>query len=157
MTEKLTGGQAIVKSLIAEGIDTVFGLPGVQNDWLYNAFFDYKDKIKVIHSDMNKAQRIWRWVTTWPQEKKAFIMSFQGPGFLNSTAALVTAYGLGARVMCLVGQIPTKAEGRGWSVLHEIPHQMEMLKNLTKWADKIDSPLTTTDKIEQAFKQLRSE
>jgi len=32
-TQRLTGGEAIVKSLIHQGVDTVFGLPGVQNDW----------------------------------------------------------------------------------------------------------------------------
>ncbi|MEZ4656855.1 MAG: thiamine pyrophosphate-binding protein [Caldilineaceae bacterium] len=34
---KVTGGEAIVQSLIAHGVDTLFGLPGVQNDHLYNA------------------------------------------------------------------------------------------------------------------------
>ena len=46
----MTGGQAVVECLIKAGIHTVFGLPGVQNDWLYNGFYDYRDKIKVIHS-----------------------------------------------------------------------------------------------------------
>ena len=47
---KLTGGQAVVRSLIKEGVDTVFGLPGVQNDWLYNAFYDYQKEIRVLHT-----------------------------------------------------------------------------------------------------------
>ena len=45
-----TGGEAIVEALIAHGVDTLFGLPGVQNDWLYNALFDNRDKIHVIHT-----------------------------------------------------------------------------------------------------------
>ena len=47
---QLTGGEATVEALIAHGIHTVFGLPGVQNDWFYNALFDRRERIKVIHT-----------------------------------------------------------------------------------------------------------
>ena len=47
---KVSGGEAIVQSLIAHGVDTVFGLPGVQNDHLFNAFYDNRDKLRVVHS-----------------------------------------------------------------------------------------------------------
>ena len=38
----MTGGEAIVQSLLTHGVDTLFGLPGVQNDWLYNALYDQR-------------------------------------------------------------------------------------------------------------------
>jgi acetolactate synthase-1/2/3 large subunit len=44
-----TGGEAIVDALLAHGVDTLFGLPGIQNDWLYNALFDARP-IRVIHT-----------------------------------------------------------------------------------------------------------
>ena len=47
---KVTGGEAIVRSLIAQGVDTIFGLPGVQSDHLFNALYDHRDKIRVVHS-----------------------------------------------------------------------------------------------------------
>ena len=47
---RLSGGEAVVQSLIKEGVDTVFGLPGIQNDWLYNAFYDARDDIRVLHT-----------------------------------------------------------------------------------------------------------
>ena len=50
MMQKMTGGEAVVQSLIAHGVDTLFGLPGVQNDWLYNALYDHQDRIRVIHT-----------------------------------------------------------------------------------------------------------
>lgn len=156
MKEKLTGGQAVVKSLIAEGVDTVFGLPGVQNDWLYNAFFDYRDKIRVIHPRHEQGAAYMALGYSLASGKEGVYNVVPGPGFLNSTAGLVTAYGLNAKVMCLVGQIPTKAQGKGWSVLHEIPDQMSILRNLTKWAEKVVSPQETPLKIAQAFKQLRT-
>jgi acetolactate synthase-1/2/3 large subunit len=45
-----------------------------------------------------------------------------GPGFLNTTAALATAYSTGARVLCLTGQIPSRAIGKGHGHLHEVPN-----------------------------------
>jgi acetolactate synthase-1/2/3 large subunit len=46
----MTDGEAMVQSLLAHGLDTVFGLPGVQNDWLYNALYDAGGRVRVIHT-----------------------------------------------------------------------------------------------------------
>jgi acetolactate synthase-1/2/3 large subunit len=154
MKEKLTGGQLVVRSLIAAGTDTVFGLPGVQNDWLFNAFFDYKDKIRVIHTRHEQGAAYMALGYNLASGKVGVYSVVPGPGFLNSTAALATAYGLGARVLSLVGQIPSKAQWMGWSVLHELPAQLDILLKLTKWAEKIESKAEIPIKIAKAFKQL---
>ena len=49
-SEKLSGGDALVRSLIIEGIDTVFGLPGIQLDPMFNALHDSGNAISVINS-----------------------------------------------------------------------------------------------------------
>ena len=46
----VTGGEAIVESLVAHGVDTIFALPGVQNDHLFNALYEAQDRVKVIHT-----------------------------------------------------------------------------------------------------------
>ena len=45
---QLTTGQAIVQSLLRQGVDTVFGMPGVQTYDLFDAFYDVEDKIRVV-------------------------------------------------------------------------------------------------------------
>jgi acetolactate synthase-1/2/3 large subunit len=154
MKEKLTGGQLVVKSLIAAGTDTVFGLPGVQNDWLFNAFYDYQDKIRVIHTRHEQGAAYMALGYNLASGKPGVYSVVPGPGVLNSSAGLVTAYGLSAKVLCLVGQIPSKAQGKGWNVLHEVPGQLDILKALTKWADAVKSPSEAPLKIAQAFRQL---
>ena len=37
---RMTGGEAVVRALLANGVDTIFGLPGVQNDALFSALRD---------------------------------------------------------------------------------------------------------------------
>ena len=79
-----------------------------------------------------------------------------GPGFLNTTAALSTAYAVNAPVMALVGQIPTGAQGKGHGLLHEIPDQIGILERLTKSAHRITGSADAADSITAAFRDLVS-
>jgi len=79
-----------------------------------------------------------------------------GPGFLNSTAALATAYSTGARVLALVGQIPGRAIGKGHGYLHEIPDQLGILRTLTKNAERAARPQDAPGVVARAFAQLSS-
>ena len=51
----MTGGQALVQSLKREGVDTIFGLPGVQLDWAFDALYDERDSIRVDHTRHEQA------------------------------------------------------------------------------------------------------
>ena len=48
MAESMTGGEAIVRSLLVHGVDTVFAIPGVQTYNLFDAFARAGDQVKVI-------------------------------------------------------------------------------------------------------------
>ena len=153
---KLTGGQAVVRSLIKEGVDTVFGLPGVQNDWLYNAFYDYREEIKVLHTRHEQGAGYMALGYNLASGKVGVCNIVPGPGFLNSSAALATAWGLNAKVLSLVGQIPLKAQGKGRGVLHEIPDQLSIQRQLTKWAERATSPDDIPRLMAAAFHQLHN-
>src|SRR5204863_7459609 len=77
-----------------------------------------------------------------------------GPGVLNTTAALATAYATNAPVLCISGQIPSTLIGRGFGLLHEVPDQLSILRGLTKWAARIDHPSETGKRVNEAFRQL---
>src|SRR5262249_60195205 len=77
-----------------------------------------------------------------------------GPGFLTSTAALATAYSTGAKVFALIGQIPSRGIGKGFGYLHEIPDQLGILRTVTKWADRAESPQAAPGLVARAFQQL---
>ena len=153
---ELTGGQAVVQSLIDQGIDTIFGLPGVQNDWLYNALYDQSDKIRVIHTRHEQGAAYMALGYAMARGDIGVYSVVPGPGFLNSSAALATAYGLNAKVLCLVGQIPSVKIGKGEGLLHEIPDQLGVMRSLTKWADTVDRPAAVPTKVAEAFRQLNS-
>ncbi|WP_339856263.1 thiamine pyrophosphate-binding protein, partial [uncultured Nisaea sp.] len=49
-SSSMTGGTALVRALTENGIDTVFGLPGIQLDGLFNAFYDARNSLRVINA-----------------------------------------------------------------------------------------------------------
>lgn len=153
---KVSGGEAIVQSLIAHGVDTVFGLPGVQNDHLFNAFYDNRDKIRVIHSRHEQGAAYMALGYALATGKVGVCSVVPGPGFLNATAALATAYSTNAKVLCLVGQIQSDSINKGYGLLHEIPNQIEILRTLTKWADRIETPADAPSLVAEAFRQLNA-
>ncbi len=151
-----TGGEATVDALIAHGVRTLFGLPGIQNDWLYNALFDNRDRIRVIHTrhEQGCAYMALGWALATGEP--AVFNVVPGPGLLNATAGMATAYALNAKVFCLTGQILSRNIGRGVGDLHEIPHQPEVLRGLTKWNDIALHPSDAGRKVAQAFFELES-
>ena len=151
-----TGGEAVVDALVAHGIHTLFGLPGIQNDWLYNALFDARDKIKVIHTRHEQGTAYMALGYTLVTGKPSVFNVVPGPGVLNASAGLATAYALNARVFCLTGQIASHQICKGLGQLHEIPHQSEVLSGLTKWSDIVLHAADAGRKVAQAFYEINS-
>ena len=79
-----------------------------------------------------------------------------GPGVLNSGAALCTAYGANAPVLCITGNIMAHLIGRGRGQLHELPDQLALLRGITKWSERINHPTEAPGVMAEAFRQLRT-
>jgi acetolactate synthase-1/2/3 large subunit len=88
-------------------------------------------------------------------EPSAYVV-VPGPGFLNTTAALSTAYAVNAPVLALTGQIQQSMIGRNVGLLHELPDQLAIMRGLTKWADRITSPGAAPGLVNEAFRRLLS-
>ena len=152
--ERMTGGGALVEMLCRHGVDTLFALPGVQNDALFVALYDAGDKIRVIHPRHEQAAAYMAFGYARASGKVGAYAVVPGPGLLNTTAALATAYATNTPVLCISGQIPSTLIGRGFGLLHEVPDQLAILKGLTKWAARISHPTETGKLVNEAFRQL---
>jgi acetolactate synthase-1/2/3 large subunit len=151
---RMTGGRALVEMLCRHGVDTLFALPGVQNDALFVALYDAGDKIRVIHPRHEQAAAYMAFGYARASGKVGAYAVVPGPGVLNTTAALATAYATNTPVLCISGQIPSNLIGRGFGLLHEVPDQLAILRGLTKWAARIDHPSETGKRVNEAFRQL---
>ena len=156
MNTTRTGGEALVRGLLSHGIDTIFGLPGVQNDHFYNAVYDAGGQIRHIHTRHEQGAAYMALGYALASGKTGVYVVVPGPGFLNTTAALATAYATNAPVLCLAGQIHTDQIGRGYGMLHEIPDQLGVMRSLTKWARRAETPGELPQLLAMALSEMRS-
>lgn len=153
---ELTGGQALVQSLKAQGINTIFGLPGVQLDWAFSALWEEQDSIRVIHPRHEQTTAYMADGYARSTGKVGTSLVVPGPGLLNAAAGLSTAYATNSPVLCVSGQIQSDLIGVERGVLHEIKNQLEMIGSVTKWAGRAMTPQEIPGLVSQAFEQLLS-
>ena len=137
---RMTTAEAVVESLLQHGIDTLFALPGVHNDHLFDAAQRAADRFRVIHPRHEQTAAYMALGAALVTGKPQAFSVVPGPGILNASAALLTAYGMGAPVIALAGQIPSFAIDQGHGHLHEIHDQLGLLRHITKSAARIRSP-----------------
>ena len=106
-TTKMSGGTAIVDALIRNGVDTVFGIPGVQLDPLFDAFHHAKNRIRVVHTRHEQGAGYMALGYAQATGRVGTCVVVPGPGLLNATAAISTGYSLNSQMLCIVGQIPS--------------------------------------------------
>src|SRR5262245_46731360 len=151
-----TGGMAIVEALIANGVDTVFGLPGAQLYPLFDALQQRGDRVRTVGARHEQACGYMAFGYARSTGRPGVYAVVPGPGVLNTTAALCTAYGCCAPVLCVTGQVPSAFLGRGRGHLHELPDQLATLRTLVKWAARIERPADAPEAINEAFRQRLS-
>ena len=151
---KMTGGEAIIKSLRANGVDTIFALPGGQLDFLFDAMYKEGEDLRLIHTRHEQGTAYMAYGYAKSTGKVGTCAVVPGPGLLNAAGALCTAWSNYAPVLCISGQIPSTAIGKGYGDLHEINDQLGMISHITKWAHPIDHPAQAPELIGEAFKQL---
>ncbi|WP_375161226.1 thiamine pyrophosphate-dependent enzyme [Bradyrhizobium sp. RDT46] len=150
----LTGGEAIVSGLVAHGVDTVFGLPGAQVYGLFDAF--HQAQLKVIGARHEQACGYMAFGYARSSGKPGVFSVVPGPGVLNASAALLTAFGCNEPVLCVTGQVPTQFLGKGRGHLHEMPDQLATLRTYVKWADRIEYPGNAPTIVARAFQEMMS-
>ncbi len=154
--KSMTTADAVVGSLTANGIDKIFCLPGVQNDQLFVALHGAQDRIRAIHTRHEQGAAYMALGAAMATGKPQAYAVVPGPGFLNSTGALCTAYACNAPVLAITGQIPQALIGRNLGMLHELPDQLGVMQRLAKWAERIRAPHEAPHIMNEAFRQMIS-
>jgi acetolactate synthase I/II/III large subunit len=153
---RMTGGQALVQQLRLEGVEMVFGLPGVQLDWAFDALYEERESIRVVHTRHEQATAYMADGFARSTGGIGTCLVVPGPGLLNAGAALSTAYACSSPVLCLTGQIDSNLIGLGRGALHEIKDQMQMIASITKWQGRAMKPEEVPGVVHRAFGELMS-
>jgi acetolactate synthase-1/2/3 large subunit len=153
----MTTAEATVAALIAHGLDTVYALPGVHNDFLFDALFKAGEKMRVIHTRHEAGAAYMALGAALATNAPQAYAVVPGPGLLNSSAALLTAYGMNAPVLALIGQVPQADIGRGRAHLHEIRDQPGIISRLVDFCERIHGAHEAPRLVGKAMRALFEE
>ena len=88
--QKLNCAESVIKTMIANGIDTLYCLPGVQNDDFFDALARIGGAIKPVNARHEQATAYMALGAAMATGKPQAYCVVPGPGFLNTTTALAT-------------------------------------------------------------------
>lgn len=152
---KMTGGQALAKQLQREGVRVIFGLPGVQLYHALDALHDETD-IKFITTRHEQATAYMADGYSRAGGEIGTALVVPGPGLQNASAAIGTAYSASSPIMVVAGQVERDMIGVNRGVLHEVNDQLDTIRPVTKWAQRILNPKDVPEAVHEAFYQLKS-
>lgn len=150
---RYTTGEILTRMLVQQGVDTVFGIPGAHMYDLNDAIAR-EDGLRFIHTRHEQGAGYMAYGYARSTGRPGVFTVVPGPGLLNAGAALCTAYGANAPVMCLTGNIMSHMIGKGRGQLHELPDQLALMRGLTKWSERINHPSEASDVMADGIRQL---
>ncbi len=152
--ERMTGGQALARQLVREGVRDLFGVPGVQLDWAVDALADLQQELRFIVPRHEQATSYMADGYARASGRAGVSMVVPGPGMLNALAGLSTGYACSSRMLFIAAQIPLAQIGRGLGMLHELPDQSGILRGLSKWHAQADAAQNIPRAVRAAMAQL---
>jgi acetolactate synthase-1/2/3 large subunit len=152
---EMTAADAVLATLIGHGLDSIYALPGLQNDPLFDALFRCSDRLRTIHTRHEQGAGYMALGAALATGKPAAYAVVPGPGLLNSATALLTAYSMNAPVLALIGQIPHDDIGRGLGHLHEIRDQTGIIERLVDHVTRISKPRDASRATAHALRAMQ--
>lgn len=149
---RMNAAEATVATLLRNGVDTIFGLPGLHNDPFFDAIHKTGGAMRILHARHEQATSYMALGAALSTGKPQAFVVVPGPGFLNTTAALLSAEGTCATILGILGQIPQRDIDRNHGHLHEIRDQMGLAAHVSKYSRRIrhaaEAPRLVTEAIE---------
>lgn len=145
---RITGSQAVIRSFLEEGVETIFGYPGGAIIPVYDALYDYRDRINHIlvrHEQcaIHAAQGYAR-----STGKTGVCIVTSGPGATNTVTGLADALLDSTPIVLISGQV---ASGQlGTDAFQEI-NFLELTQSVTKWNCQVKRAEDIPEAIARAF------
>ena len=152
---RITGGEAVVRSLAAHNVDTVFGIPGTHNLGIYEAL-RATGSIRHILARHEQGAAFMADGYARASGEVGVCISTTGPAALNTLASLGTAFSDSSPVLCIASQIPAEGIGLDKGYLHECQDQLGSFAPVTKWRARADTVESIPGVMREAFAQMQS-
>ena len=108
---KTTGAHAVLKSLVAENVDTIFGYPGGAIMPIYDALYDYEDTVNhiLVRHEQGAIHAAQGYART--SGKTGVVFATSGPGATNLITGLADALIDSTPLVCITGQVASHLLG----------------------------------------------
>jgi len=146
-----TGAQLLVKSLEAQGVEYVFGVPGAKIDKVFDTLLDSKIKTVVCRHEQNAAFIAGGIGRMTGKAGVALVTS--GPGCSNLATGLATANSEGDPIVAIGGAVPV---ANRLKQIHQSMDTVSLFRPVTKFSAEIDSPLAVAEVVAGAFRAAES-
>ena len=151
----MSGGEALVASLVREGVEVVFGIPGIHMSGIVAALRD-EPSIRLITTRHEQGATHMADGYARVSGKPGVVLLVPGAGLYNAASAFATAYARSSPILAIVGQIPRAQIGKGIGAVHEVLDQAEVVRPVTKWRRHVLRPREAPDAVTEAFRQMRT-
>ena len=152
----MTGGEAVVRSLTAHNVSTVFGIPGTHNLAVYDALREASG-IRHILARHEQGAAFMADGYARVSGQVGVCLSTTGPAALNTLASLGTAFSDSSPVLCIASQIPAAGIGLDKGFLHECSDQLASFGPVTKWSARADTVAAIPDVMREAFARMQAD
>ena len=149
----ITGGQALARQLRAEGVEVIFGLPGDQLMAALDALFDVPE-IRYIVTRHEQATTYMADAYARISGRPGVAMVVPGVGVYNAGSGLATAYACSSPVLLLAGQVNRAGIGKDLGLLHDVHDQLDLVRPITKWAERVLEAGQIPDAVRTAFREM---
>jgi 5-guanidino-2-oxopentanoate decarboxylase len=149
-----TIGRYLVETLAANGIDTVFGIPGVHNLELYRGLEYSRLRHVLARHEQNAGFAADGFARATARPAAAFVIS--GPGATNIVTAVAQAYSDSVPLLVIASSPHSSTLGSQWGVLHELRDQRALLAQVTGFAGSARSAEDVRELLRQGFATLRA-
>ena len=150
---RMTGGEAVVRSLQAHGVDAIFGIPGIHNLAVYDALIDSGIRHIVARHEQGAAFMADGYARA--SGRVGVCLCTSGPAALNTATSLGTAYCDSSPLLCIASQIPSQAIGKEKGYFHECRDQLGCLRPVTAWCERADTIASIPGVMREAFLRMQ--
>jgi len=152
---KLTGAELLVESLAREGVEMVFGVPGLHNMPIYDVLYHHpRVKQTVVRHEQGAAFMADGYARA--SGRIAAVLPLPGPGLTNAYTGLAEAYTGSSPVLLLATQVNREDIDQEKGKLHELYGQLEIVAPITKFSERVTQATAIPDTVHRAMAALRS-
>ncbi len=154
MATRMTGGAAVVAALRANGVDTIFGIPGVHTLAIYRALAEGGIRHVLARHEQGAGFMADGYARATGKPGVALVIT--GPGLTNVSTPIGQAYTDSSPVLVLSAENPRADAGKMRGHLHDLKDQQGLMRHVTKWNAQANEAADVPELVNEAFRQMRT-